>query len=454
MNKKILFIGGGILIVIILAIVLIVAFSGKPPEQSPKNGNGDENSDDGSFDQNEKITLTMWGLFDDSTVIQPLIDSFNYKYPNVEIIYSKKDYADYETSLVDAIASDQGPDIFLIHNDWLPKHKNKLSPAPENIISLEDYAATITPSAYTDFVDNNKIYALPFATDNLALIYNKELFKKAEISVPPTTWEDVLSYNKILTKKAIGDPTKIETAGIALGTAGNVGRAGDVLLAIMLQNSTPIVSGDRNSYDFNQFRKDAEGIPRYPGTEALEFYANFADPAKSSYSWNKDMGDPIKAFAEGKVAMLIGYSYFLPSIKRLNASIDVQVSSMPQIKGSLDPVTLANYWGWGVSKASARSEAAWEFLRFTGMDKDNSALERYLIATQKISAKQDLNYYETGLKIFYQQADSAKTIYKKDSEKFDTIIIEMINDVVVNKQPYQSAIDVAAAKAREMLLGK
>ena len=41
----------------------------------------------------------------------------------------------YENDLRDALAAGNGPDVFLIHNSWLTKHQDKLSPAPDSVLT-------------------------------------------------------------------------------------------------------------------------------------------------------------------------------------------------------------------------------------------------------------------------------------------------------------------------------
>ena len=393
----------------------------------------------------EEINLSMWGIYDDSSVFQPLIEEFNKANPNIKVSYTKKEYADYEKLLVDSIAGDEGPDIFTIHNDWLPKHRAKLYPAPEDIISLESYKDTFVDSAFQDLTADGKIYAVPLYTDNLALFYNKDIFRKNRIYNAPETWNDLIQIAKLLTKTAPGNPNQITEGGIALGTADNVVRANDILLTIMMQTETPIISDDKRSFNFNQFRKNPDGTPYYPGEEALKFYTAFADPTKQAYSWSVSMDNAIHAFANGKVAMVLGYSYFTPMIEKLNPTLSFATTKMPQVIGADSDTTLANYWAWGVSKDSQNKDAAWGFLEFLSQER---ASNKYLNATKKVSAHKESS---SGTEIFGKQKDSAKTIYKGNSDEFDKIFTDMINDVVKYKQPYRTAIDTAARNANEML---
>jgi len=451
MNKKIFIIGGVIVALIVIGIGGFLIF--RKPSTTP---GGTTTPVDCLKDPTNKAcpqtpvntseaSLTIWGVFDDSSVFQPLIDAFNKQNPNVKVTYVKKSYADYENTLVDAIASDSGPDIFAVSNFWVPKHKSKMAAANPNILSAQEFSQSFITSAYNDFVADGKVYGVPLYTDDLALIYNRKLFNKDSISDPPQNWNDVLDYSKILTKKAPGDPKTITQGGIALGTSG-VTRSADILTALMLQNGTPMISDDKRSYLFNQFVKDPSGNPIYPGTSALNFYTSFANPDKASYSWNDTLGNSIDAFAQEKVAMIIGYSYFIPQIVKANPSLIYGVSPLPQIKGAPENIDFVNYWGWSVSNRSKNTDMAWTFLNFLTQ---RDQISNYLQATSLTSPQKN----QTGgsNKVFDDQKYYSQTIFKGDADIFDQIFTSMIDDVVKFNQPNQSAIDSAARQANDML---
>lgn len=444
-DKKYLIIGGAVLSVIILAIIIILVATRKPNNVTPQNGDP-KKEEEQKVDTAKQGTLTIWGVFDDSAIWQPIIKEFNKTYPNIKVIYSKKNYADYEASLIDAIASGSGPDILNLHNDWLPKHKSKLEPANKDVISADAFQEAFIPVAFDDFVDDGKVYGVPITSDSLALYYNQDLFQAASIYQEPKTWNDVLAYSKLLTKKVAGDPSSLSTGGIAFGAADNVARANDILLALMLQTGTTMSSKDHRTFTFNQFYKDQTGTPQYPGTNALNFYTAFANPTKDAYAWNADMGNSVDAFAQGKVAMMVGYSYSAPVIEKANPSLNYKIVALPQLKGAPETITLANYWGWSVSKASGNKDVAWQFLRFLST---NVNAQQYIVATGRPSALKSMS--GTANRVFEDQKLYAKSTFKGSAEEFDKIFLDMINDVTKFNQPTQSAIDTAARKANEML---
>ena len=448
-RKKLLIIAGAVIVLLLIIFGVVYFLTRKTTPTTPTpvcDPTKDPTCSQTTTPVNGAATLNIWGVFDDNTTFTPLIAEFNKQYPNIQITFTKKQYSDYESSLVDQIAAGGGPDIFAVNNYWIPKDRAKMVAAPDAILSIDEFNQNFIPAVYNDFVMDNKIYGLPLYSDNLALYYNKKMFNQANIYDPPKSWNDVLTYNKLLTKKVTGNPQAIDVAGIALGTSNNVTRSSDILLALMMQNGTPIISADKRTFEFNQFLKDVEGNPQYPGTKALEFYTAFSDSNNGSYSWNSTFNDSINAFANEKVAMILGYSYFGPSIEKINPQISYGIAPLPQIVGSQNNVTVANYWGWSVSRNSKYPNEAWTFLKFLSEKENNIS---YLQATSLPSAQKNITGGAN--KVFEDQKSYAQTIFKGDDEALDQIFNEMIDDVVKYKQPTQTSIDSAARKANEML---
>src|SRR5574343_415152 len=66
------------------------------------------------------IKLEVWGLFDDSDVFGQIFEVYRKANPNIqEIKYKKLTPDTYKKELLEALASGQGPDIFLMQNTWL-----------------------------------------------------------------------------------------------------------------------------------------------------------------------------------------------------------------------------------------------------------------------------------------------------------------------------------------------
>lgn len=437
MNRKVII--GVIIAFVVLLVVMIffLAFGSKDSKKkAPKVGS-------------EDITLTYWRLFDDKETFEPVIKEYQEENPNVKIEYKKLTYAEYEKNLLEALAGGRGPDMFSIGNSWVPKYKDKVTPMPEDMMSVEEYGKSFFKVATLDNVFKNRIYGVPLSMDSLALYVNNDILNKTELNDPPDTWE------KLVGKP--GDPTLpgqlatlnnrqgdvFNQSAIALGNT-TANRAQDVLALLMLQQRTDMVDENKEKALFNLTKK-VEGRDIYLGTEALKFYTSFADPRSPNYSWNNAMGDSVKAFAQGKIAYMLSYAYTAPTLERLNPSLNYSIFNAPQIGGQ-DPVNYANYWTEVVSKDSKYQAEAWKFLSFIS---SRYRVSSYLEAAKKVSSRPDIS---TGGKLnaFYSQNASATSWYKGEYLKADPIFIDMINQVLGGEDP-QRAIDNAANRQTNTL---
>lgn len=431
MNKKYIIIGAAIVILVILA--LAVAFGGgsskKPKDQ-------------------EQIEIIWWKTFEESENVTPLIEAYQELRQNVVITFVKKDIVDYEQELVDAIASGRTPDIFSIHNDWLAKHIDKLAPAPPSFMNTRDYKETFIDAAADDFIKDGKIYAAPLSVDVLALYYNRDILNSAG-ALPPKTWPEVVAAVEKITKQS--KPGVFNVSGISLGTSANINRAIDVLLLLMLQNGTRFYSDDFTTAKFDDEINLPAGGTFSPGATALEFYTQFASPAKKIYTWNNKSDFSIDAFASGRLAMMLSYAYLGPTLKTRAPTLNWSVAAAPQIDQEGLKVNFANYWGEAVSKFSGDSAVAWDFLQFISQ-KEN--LKKYYETKKLPSSRKDILTEQAAdetLGVFAEAALSAKTVYKKDPAKFESIFSKMIDDVILRNLSVEDAIRNAAAQVNLLL---
>jgi len=391
----------------------------------------------------DKVTLTWWKTFEENENVQDLISDYQSSHKNIQITFVKKDITTYEQELVNAIAAGTGPDIFSIHNDWLPKHSDKLSPMPSALMNLRTYKDTFVDVAYSDFVREDKIFAIPLSVDVMALYYNKDLLGSAGISQPPSTWAEVIANVPKLTK--ISQPGSFSRSGIALGTGSNINRAVDILSLLMLQNGTKFYSDDFNSATFDQ-QQDLAGSDNNfnPGEAALLFFTQFAQPAKTTYNWNAKSNFSVDAFTQGKVAMMINYSYMIPVIMDKAPNLNWDVAAIPQTSEAGLKVNFANYWGEAVSRTSNNSEAAWDFLKFIS---GQTELNKYYAKHKLPASRKDIlpiQASDTQIGVFAENALTARSVYKQDANLFESVFLKMIDDVILRNFEANEALRNAA----------
>jgi len=385
----------------------------------------------------ENAELEFWGVFDDSDIYDSLIGDFNKEHPEIKIEYYKKINSTYEKDLLEAMASNRGPDIFMLHNTWVPRYKDKILAASSELITVKQIQENFVDVIYEDFVIDNYIFAMPLWVDTLALYYNKDIFNTNSIPQPPSRWEEFLDDVEKLTVS--DERGNIVKAGAVLGTARNINRSTDILSLLMLQSGAQMVNEKKDRAIFDQKIEDFS-----PGQRALEFYTDFANPLKSVYTWNTRMHYSIDAFYEGKAAMMFNYAYNLPTIQAKAPYLNFAVAAMPQIKGSTKDINYANYWGLTVSSNCQKAKAAWQFIVWLS-EKENT--QKYLELTKRPTARRDLISSQKdvpGIGIFAEQALTAHSWYQVDNLSIETILADMIESVILGEATIEEAIEKSA----------
>jgi multiple sugar transport system substrate-binding protein len=394
--------------------------------------------------QPQQMTLQFWGVYDDSGFYETAILEFERANPNVNVVYKQFSFEDYEKELVNSFAAGTGPDIWLMHNTWLPKHGDKIQPLPQQtlkgekspLFTLKNFQEQFLDVALTDLTKGGQIYALPIYIDTLGLFYNKDLFNTTGIASPPATWEKFNEDVKRLA--AIDGRGNIVRSGAAIGTADNINRSTDILMLLMLQSGVRMTGSGHMGATFSQ-PVEGENV----GERALRYYTDFANPSKPVYTWNDQQHYSIDAFIEGKAAMMFNYSHHIQTIRSKSARFNFGVASAPQISGEAVAVNFANYWAPTVSKQSKNPVTAWKFLIYLTSTKGAVS---YINTSSRPSARRDLVEQQKtnpDLGTFAIQALSARSWYQVDNSAIESIFARMINDVNFGRSSPNGALESA-----------
>jgi multiple sugar transport system substrate-binding protein len=397
------------------------------------------------------VQLVVWTVFEDSSSLQPLLDYYKTKRPNIRIVLEKKDPATYEEDLINALATGQGPDVFSIHNSWLPKYLDKVSSAPDAVWQFTDYKDTFVDSAVTDLTKDRKIYGATTYVDSLALYYNKDILGSAGIATPPKTWRE---FETDVRKIARLNPNGyFSRSGAALGLSstapgGKVNRAEDILYLMMLQKGVKPWSLDGLEPTFN------DGVSGTASEEALRFYTSFADGTSLNYNWNTSSDYSIDAFANSRAALMINYSYARDLLQQKASNLNYDIATVPQQDLEGPVVNFSTYWAEVVSKQSKHQQEAWDFLKTIT---SKPALDKYAAARKLPSSRRDLielQAIDPDIGVFANANLTAKSFYRPNQQKFDAIISNMIDDVTLRNMEPQEALSKASQQAGELPKGK
>lgn len=319
-----------VIIVLVLAIILAFLFWKFGPQFTQKSTTP------------QLVQITYWGLWEDDNLIKPLIAEFEKKNPNIKVTYVRQSSINYRTRVQTQIQAGVGPDVFRIHNTWLPMFEQFLIPAPNDVFTIGEYKQLFYPIAESSFVKNNNIYAAPMEVDGLALYINENMLNGVG-GVAPRDWQQFIDMATKMTVR--GPDGKIKTAGAALGTASNVDNWSDILGLLMLQ----------------QPKVDLQNPATSDAAEVLQFYTSFiTDPKKKT--WDKDLPSSTEAFFQDRLGFYFAPSWRAHDLRQANPNLKFRVVPVPQLAGK--QVGWASFWAEGVSSKSKHPKEAWQFIKF------------------------------------------------------------------------------------------
>ncbi len=429
------------------------------------------------------VSLNYWRVWDEADDFDDIIKTYQLQHPYVSINYRRLRYSEYEKELLEAFAEDRVPDIFSIHNTWVKKYQTKIKPMPEattmvypiekgtikkqiinelrttKSLTLKELRDNFLDVVYGDVVVKSTdektnqvkdfIFALPLSVDTLVMYYNKDLFNNAGIIDYPRYWnKDFQKIVKNLTKQDIKG--QIIQSGVALGGSSNIERYSDILSVLMMQNGTEMLNNSGRVL-FASTPSAYQEQKFVPGLEALQFYCDFANPAKEVYSWNDNLDNSLDMFIKGKLAIFFGYAYHQPTIKAKAPKLNYVIVPLPQIEGN-SAVNFANYWVETVSKKSRHPDEAWDFIQFAARAEN---VKSYLDKTKKPTALRSLieeQQKNPEMEVFANQLLTAKSWYKgKDSNVMEEIFKEMIDKVNAGQEAIGNIIGQGASKVQQTI---
>mgnify|MGYP001614677811 CR=1 FL=1 len=381
----------------------------------------------------KEAELIFWGIENES-VMREMINSYSSANPNVKISYQQLGEVDYEKTLINALAGNKGPDVFMIKNSWLIKHYDKISPVPVletetqfSLTQLRDFFPKVVEADFSLQQSSGQaaIYALPLHLDTLAFIYNKSFFDRKGIALAPKTWSD---FQRIIPKLREFDLSGrlVKAAGAIGGSEKSIDKATDLLSLIMLQRDAKMT------------------------LEPLNFYLQFSSPSGIYYTWNDNLRPSLDNFSQETNAAIFNYASAIKTIKSKNPFIDIGVSPMLQFNPE-KPINYASYWGLTVSKQSKNPESGWNFI--ISLTANQQTAEQYLqLSGQPPALRTLIQKYsnDPDIGVFAQQALTAESWLHPDDNEVRKIFSNMIESILSGRLTPKEALEEAGNKINSL----
>lgn len=417
-----------------IALIAILVFSGILPGYK-------------GSDSNIRISVTVWGTFGSSNV-DKFITELKSENKTLDIKYVEKKQESYEIDLINAIASGNGPDIFLFPQNWIIKHKNKAWQIPFKSFSEINFKNIFIDQGEL-FLDrkNQNIVALPFIIDPLVMYYNKDLMKSAGIVQIPQTWDKFIVAAEKLTIK--DESRNLQQSGVALGEYANVNNAKEILSALFLQTGNPIVNSSLKVTLGEGVSNEAVNSSE----SALRFYTEFANYEKTSYSWNKFLENSKTAFLKGKLVIYFGMASEFQELREKNPHLNFDVAAFPQALGGATKTVYGKMWGLAISNFALNKEKSFIAInRLISKESVKILSESFFLPPVRRDVLVEGTEDPT-LNIFYRSALLSSGWFDPDSERTSLIFKNMIELVNKKERNLGQAIN-DAKRGLESLLPK
>lgn len=280
--------------------------------------------------------VVLWGTYDQALVQSYLNRAQGVNNDLVGLRYEEIPAERFHETLVEALANGTGPDLFILDQANILRHEDKILPFSYEGMSQRELRDTFIDQGEM-FAGADGIIALPFSIDPLVLYWNRDLFAAAGVAQPPAYWDEFFALAERITVR--DSANTISRATIAFGEFDNVAHAKDIIAALIMQAGGSIVerapSGDLTpALSTSAINFDATFAERdvLPAQRAVRFYTEFADPVKSVYTWNRSLPYSLDAFAQGTLAMYVGYASEVRDIQARNPNLNFDVAPLPQIR--------------------------------------------------------------------------------------------------------------------------
>ncbi|BBX50892.1 ABC transporter substrate-binding protein [Mycolicibacterium poriferae] len=294
--------------------------------------------------------IAVWHGYQDTEgeVFKKLIAQYNQDHPDVKVneLYSSNDLV--LQKVLTAVRGGSAPDVAYMFGSWSPN----IAQIPQ-VVDMAEYVSEpdwqwddFYPAEREAATVGEKIVGVPALVDNLAIVYNKQLFAEAGVAPPSPdwTWADFRAAAAKLTDPAKGQYGWLIPADGSEDTVWHY-------LPMLWEAGGDILSPDDSTAVFNS----------EAGVEALTVLQQMAVTDKSLYLDTTNENGP-KLMNSGKVAMLVTGPWDLSQLP----DIDYDVQVMPTFAGSSGGhQTIAGPDNWVVfDNGGEKKQAAVDFVKW------------------------------------------------------------------------------------------
>ena len=390
-----------------------------------------------------RVTVTYWRHYKDTeeAAMKALIRRFEERHPGVRVVLRTFPYDVYRTKVVATLSAGEGPDIINIHNSWIYGYVRSglILPVPPEVLDRRQLKRDFFPMM-SSFTSLGTPYAVPLGAGNLALYYNRTLFRQAGLDPdrPPRTWDELAA---MAGKIALRRDGRLVRAGACIGRP--EGQGWNYLVeGVMRQAGVSLISPDLRSVGWNN----------PAGVAALDWFTSFITRQQV---YSVMLPEQLDTFRLGLAGMTVDGPFAMGQLKNMAPDLDYGIAPLP-----VGPKKIrANHgsaWGNAVTRKATVEvqKAAWSFIRYiASYDTMKIWCEKVgeLPMRRRVLSDRVFIARVGRLQPFLEQMEYSHASVKKDETEYRVAISEAIQQVLLNHMPPARALDQAARRINTML---
>jgi N,N'-diacetylchitobiose transport system substrate-binding protein len=162
-------------------------------------------------------TITTWIMDPGSPKLQEVFNGyakdFEAEHPGTDVKIEFVPWAQAHDKFTTAIAGGKVPDVAEMGTTWTPEFADQGAFEAVPASGSGEYVSSLVDAATLD----DEVWGKPWYAGARALIYRKDVFKKAGIAAPPKTWDELKAAAAAIKAKGGGDlPDRVQRPDRAL----------------------------------------------------------------------------------------------------------------------------------------------------------------------------------------------------------------------------------------------
>ena len=386
------------------------------------------------------VEVSVWGNVD-AGLFDGFISKLNTDYDqDLKVVYTQISEEAFDNTIVEALADGAGPDALLVPQDKIIKYLNKTYTIPYESYPERNFKDTFV-SGTEIFLSNQGVLGLPFILDPLVMYWNRDIFTNNQIALAPTNWADFPILAEKISKS--DKNANITKSAVAFGEFRNVNNAKEIISALIMQAGSPIVQYNAGTLQ-SALKVSTVGSAINPTESAVRFFADYSNPKKSVYSWNRALPMSKSYFLRGDLAVYFGFGSEYSDLKIKNPNLNFDIAMFPQVVDTNVKSTFGKMQAFMLMKSSKNIASAFSIFNYLV---SAQAMDVWLSLTGYAPTRRDLVAKGGGnavSSVLYNSSLISKAWLDPEKDKTSLIFQNMIEDITTGRSVVAESVGKAS----------